>query len=100
METKAPQRLGKGCLCLRLKALGNNNQDLSLGNHHSNIKTQVGERCFPAELGGGRPPAWGAARASSLRSLNPDQEKAGAEQSLAGRKAGFKWQRRSSSSRH
>lgn len=45
--TKAPQWLGKGCLCSRLKAPGNNNQDLSLGNHHSNIKTQVGERDAP-----------------------------------------------------
>lgn len=97
METKAPQRLGKGCLCLRLKALGNNNQDLSLGNHHSNIEAQVGERCFLVELGG-RPPAQVAPCASSLRSLNPDWEKAEAEQSLAGRKAGFKG--RSSSSRH
>lgn len=52
---EAPQRLGKGCLCLWLKVLGNNNQELSLGNHHSNVKTQVGERCFPIEPGGQLP---------------------------------------------
>lgn len=75
METKAPRRLGKGCLCLRPKALGNNNQELSLGNRHSNIETQVGRRCFPAEVGGRLPPR-GASRVSSLQSLNPDREKA------------------------
>lgn len=55
METKGTQQLLKGCFRLRLKALGNNNQDLSLGNHHSNIKTPVGARCSPAQLGGRQP---------------------------------------------
>lgn len=82
--TKAPQWLGKGCLCSRLKALGNNNQDLSLGNHHGNIKTQVGERCSPG----------GSLHLLPLL-LSPEQE----EQSL-GREAGFAGGGRSSPSRH
>lgn len=55
METKGTQQLQKGCFRLRLKALGNNNQDLSLGNHHSNIKTPVGARCSHAQPGGRQP---------------------------------------------
>lgn len=40
METRAPTLwLGKGGLCLRLRAPGNDNQELSFSNHHSNIKT-------------------------------------------------------------
>lgn len=87
-EQRHPGGLGKVAFACGCKALGNNNQDLSLGDHHSNIKTQVGERCFPVEPGG-------ASRASSLRSLSPDQARAEAEQSLAGRKAGFNGEGRS-----
>lgn len=50
---------------MRLKALGNNNQDLLLGNHHSNIKTQVGERCSP-----------GGSLHLLLPLLSPNQEEA------------------------
>lgn len=78
-------------LLLWLKALGNNNQDLSLGNHHSNIKTQVGERCFPVEPGGQRPTGGFPRPLPPVTS--PKQEGADAEQSLAG-KAGFKWRRK------
>lgn len=69
-------------LLLWLKAPGNNDQDLSLGNHHSNIKTQVEERCFPAEPGGQRPTRGFPRPLPPVSS--PKRERAEAEQSLAG----------------
>lgn len=83
---KGTLRLGKGCLCLRLKELGNNNQDLSLGNHHSNIKTQVGEKCSPGGLPASPP---------CIAQPQPGESRAWWEG-----KVGLNGERRSSSSHH
>lgn len=76
MKTKGTQQLQKGCFCLRLKAPGNNNQDLSLANHHGNVKTPVGEMLSCSA---------GGAAARVLQCLpfwSSTQEKAEAEQNL------------------